>query len=114
MKQTNRNARSLKCKMESRAINNTITRMCMHVAVGQIWIQAALLDNKQEKERERSMVRRGRKKQKTKLQTISSEHQIHAGQIDAAHDSQIIPLLSHTAKKLRHASKLGTKHLTGC
>lgn len=33
------------------AINNTITRVCMRVAVGQIWIQAALLDSKQERER---------------------------------------------------------------
>lgn len=83
--------------------------MCMCVAVGQIWIQAALLDSKQE--RERSMERTGQKKL---MQTISSEHQIHAGQIDGNHYAQIISLLSHTAKKLRHTSKLGTKRLTGC
>lgn len=50
-KKENRYARSLKCKIESMAINNTITRVCMRVAVGQIWIQAALLDSKQERER---------------------------------------------------------------
>lgn len=63
-KKENRYARSLKCKIESMAINNTITRMCMCVAVGQIWIQAALLDSKQE--RERSMERTGQKKKKCK------------------------------------------------
>lgn len=62
-KKKNRYARSLKCKIESMAINNTITRVCMRAAVGQIWIQAALLDSKQE--RERSMERTGWKK-KTK------------------------------------------------
>lgn len=50
-KKENRYARSLKCKIENMAINNTITRVCMRVVVGQIWIQAALLDSKQERER---------------------------------------------------------------
>lgn len=37
-------------KIESIAINNTITRVPMCVAVGQIWIQAALLESKQGRE----------------------------------------------------------------
>lgn len=48
----------------------------MHVAVGQIWIQAAPLDGKQGRERNME------KKQGKEMQTISIEHQIHAGQID--------------------------------
>lgn len=59
-KKENRYARSLKCKIESMAINDTITRMCMRVAVRQIWIQAALLDSMR-----KSMERTGQKKQKT-------------------------------------------------
>lgn len=46
-KKKNRYACSLKCKTESTAINNTVTRVHMCVVVGQIWIQAALLDSKQ-------------------------------------------------------------------
>lgn len=48
------------------------------------------------------------------MYTMSSSYLIYAGQIDDNHYAQIVPLLSHTAKKQRHKSKLRIKHLTGC
>lgn len=45
---------------------------------------------------------------------MRSTYLIYAGQIDNNHYAQIGPLLSHTAKKQRHKSKLRTKLLTGC
>lgn len=64
---------------------------------------------------EKKVKKEQNKKTKKKIiYTMSSRYLIYAGLIDNNHYAQIEPLLSHTAKKQRHKSKLRIKLLTGC